>query len=85
MALKKIIILGLGGTGSYILDLVAKTPVKEIHLYDGDTFYQHNAFRSPGAPSSDELRARQTEGDLFQESLCEDAQGHRRSPGVLGR
>ena len=51
LALRKIAIVGLGGTGSYVLDLVAKTPVKEIHLYDGDTFYQHNAFRSPGAPS----------------------------------
>lgn len=57
LALSKIAILGLGGTGSYILDLVAKTPVKGIHLYDGDTFYQHNAFRSPSAPSIDDLTA----------------------------
>jgi hypothetical protein len=42
-------IIGLGGTGSYVLDLVAKTPVKEIHLFDGDHFLQHNAFRAPGA------------------------------------
>ena len=47
----KIAIIGLGGTGSYVLDLVAKTPVREIHLFDGDNFEQHNAFRSPGAPS----------------------------------
>lgn len=46
---QKIAIVGLGGTGSYILDLVAKTPVREIHLFDGDEFLQHNAFRSPGA------------------------------------
>lgn len=51
-------IVGLGGTGSYVLDLVAKTPVKEIHLFDGDRFAQHNAFRSPGAPSSDDLAQR---------------------------
>src|SRR5579885_2901343 len=56
LALGKIAIAGLGGTGSYVLDLVAKTPVKEIHLYDGDIFFQHNAFRSPGAPSCDDLR-----------------------------
>jgi hypothetical protein len=48
---QKIAIVGLGGTGSYILDLVAKTPVSEIHLFDGDTYMQHNAFRSPSAPS----------------------------------
>lgn len=53
----KLGIIGLGGTGSYILDLVAKTPVAEIRLYDEDVFLQHNAFRAPGAASLDELRA----------------------------
>lgn len=48
---QKISIIGLGGTGAYILDQVAKTQVSEIHIYDGDTFDQHNAFRSPGAAS----------------------------------
>lgn len=56
LELGKIAIVGLGGTGSYVLDLVSKTPVKEIHLFDGDKFLQHNAFRSPGAPSIDEMR-----------------------------
>lgn len=51
----KVVIVGLGGTGSYILDLVAKTPVAEIHLYDRDKLYTHNAFRAPGAASLDEL------------------------------
>lgn len=46
---QKIGIIGLGGTGGYILDYVAKTMVSEIHLFDGDIFYQHNAFRAPGA------------------------------------
>jgi hypothetical protein len=55
LRLGKIAIIGLGGTGSYVLDLVAKTPVAEIHLVDGDIFLQHNAFRSPGAASGDEL------------------------------
>jgi hypothetical protein len=52
---QKIAIIGLGGTGSYILDLVSKTPVQEIHLYDSDEFLQHNAFRSPGAVSGELL------------------------------
>ena len=52
----KIAIIGLGGTGSYILDAIAKTPVAEIHLFDGDYFNTHNAFRAPGAPSIEELR-----------------------------
>ena len=53
---QRIGIVGLGGTGSYVLDLVAKTCAKEIHLFDGDVFSQHNAFRTPGAASIDELK-----------------------------
>lgn len=53
----KIGIVGLGGTGAYVLDLVAKTPVEQIHLFDGDWFHQHNAFRSPGAASKAALEA----------------------------
>jgi hypothetical protein len=51
-------IIGLGGTGSYILDMVAKTSVDEIYLFDDDDFLQHNAFRSPGAASVDALNMR---------------------------
>jgi hypothetical protein len=53
---QRIAIIGLGGTGSYILDFAAKTPVREIHLFDGDEYCQHNAFRSPGSTSINELR-----------------------------
>ena len=48
-AINAIAIVGIGGTGSYILDLVAKTPVKSIHIFDGDHFENHNAYRAPGA------------------------------------
>lgn len=53
---ERIAIIGLGGTGSYVLDCVAKTPVTEIRLFDDDIFLQHNAFRAPGAPSIEEIR-----------------------------
>ena len=56
LASERVAIIGLGGTGSYVLDLVAKTPVREIRVFDEDEFLQHNAFRSPGAPTLDELR-----------------------------
>jgi len=62
---QKVGIIGLGGTGAYILDLVAKTPVLEIHLYDGDDFLLHNAFRSPGAASKTELNDRRTKTDYY--------------------
>lgn len=57
LAMKRVAIVGLGGTGSYVLDAIAKTPVREIHLFDGDRFIQHNAFRSPGAPGLGDLTA----------------------------
>ena len=63
----RVAIIGLGGTGSYVLDLIAKTPVEEIHLFDSDNLSQHNAFRSPGAPSSDDLRKRVTKVEWFAE------------------
>jgi len=48
-------LIGLGGTGSYLLDLLVKTPVKEIRGYDHDGYYVHNAFRSPGRLAIEEL------------------------------
>lgn len=62
---ESILILGSGGTGGYILDLVAKTPVAEIRIVDDDDFLQHNAFRAPGAPSIDELREIPKKVDYF--------------------
>jgi hypothetical protein len=41
-------IIGLGGTGSYVLDFLVKTPVKEIRGFDFDNFHVHTAYRSPG-------------------------------------
>ena len=60
-------IVGLGGSGSYVLDLVAKCPVKEIRLFDRDEFFQHNAFRAPGAPSLCELRDVPLKVEYFKE------------------
>jgi hypothetical protein len=59
-------IIGSGGTGCYTLDLVAKTPVREIRVFDGDEFLQHNAFRAPGAASIDELRDAPKKVDYFK-------------------
>ncbi|MDD2799366.1 MAG: ThiF family adenylyltransferase [Bacteroidales bacterium] len=62
----KIGIIGLGGTGSYILDFISKTPVKEIHLFDGDYLHNKNAFRSPGAVSIDDLKNIQRKTDYYE-------------------
>lgn len=52
---ERVAIVGAGGTGSYVLDLVAKTWVREIHVFDDDPFLQHNAFRSPGSIAQGEI------------------------------
>jgi len=62
---QRIGIIGLGGTGSFVLDLIAKTPVDEILLFDGDEFLQHNAFRSPGAASVETLNNRMKKVEYY--------------------
>lgn len=59
LAIEKVVVIGAGGTGSYLLDLLAKTPIRNIHIYDDDVFAPHNAFRSPGAADIEDLRAGQ--------------------------
>lgn len=54
-------VIGLGGTGAYILDFLVKTPVREIRTFDLDLFYVHNAFRSPGRLQENELGKRKSE------------------------
>lgn len=44
----RIAIIGLGGTGSFVLDFMVKTPVHSIDAFDFDIFEVHNGFRSPG-------------------------------------
>jgi hypothetical protein len=65
LKLRKVAIVGLGGTGGYVFDQVAKTPVWEIHCFDGDDFKQHNAFRAPGAATKDELFEQMKKVDFF--------------------
>nr|WP_164748382.1 ThiF family adenylyltransferase [Mesorhizobium sp.] len=50
-----IAIIGVGGTGSYVFDLISKTRVKAIKLFDFDVLDLHNAFRVPGATDREEL------------------------------
>jgi hypothetical protein len=58
-------IVGLGGTGQYLLDLISKAEVEAIHIFDEDEFLTHNAFRAPGSASIDELESRPLKVDLF--------------------
>lgn len=57
LKLRKIAIIGTGGTGSYLLDALAKIPIDSVHLYDDDSIAPKNVFRMPGALSNEAANA----------------------------
>lgn len=57
MRLKRVCIVGMGGTGSYLLDAVAKEEIERIDLYDHDVIEPKNPFRMPGAMSREDVSA----------------------------
>jgi hypothetical protein len=62
-----IAIIGLGGSGAYVLDFMVKTPVREIRGFDSDEFYVHNAFRSPGRLDTEEgAELRRSKAQVYQ-------------------
>lgn len=52
----KVGIVGLGGTGSYVLDFLSKTRLEMIAIFDGDHFESHNAFRMPSAITKSKIQ-----------------------------
>lgn len=60
-----IAIIGLGGTGSVVLDLLSKTQVDRLILIDGDRAEQHNAFRWPGAMALEDIAGGVSKVDYF--------------------
>jgi hypothetical protein len=60
-------IIGLGGSGGYLLDFIVKTPVREVRGFDPDSFFVHNAFRSPGSLDVDEgAELRQSKAEVYK-------------------
>lgn len=57
-------VIGCGGTGSYILDFLVKTRVKEIRAFDPDGFHIHNAYRAPG--KVDDAEFGRPKAEVFQ-------------------
>ena len=49
LRLRRVCIVGVGETGSYLLDALAKEEIERIDLYDHDVIEPKNAFRMPGA------------------------------------
>ena len=52
---QRIGIVGLGGVGLWILDLMSKTDVREIRIWDGDEIEGRNLLRAPGWASQDAI------------------------------
>lgn len=48
-------VVGVGGTGSFIVDLLSKSPVNKIVLFDPDILKVHNTFRCPGPAIREDL------------------------------
>lgn len=59
-----IAIIGLGGTGAYVLDLLVKAPIREIRGFDHDLYHVHNAYRSPGQLNATDLG--QAKAEVYQ-------------------
>lgn len=51
----RIAIIGVGGSGGYVLDLLSKSPVGSIVIFDDDDHKVHNSFRAPGPTMREDL------------------------------
>lgn len=60
-------VIGVGGTGSYIVDVLAKTNIKELHLFDDDVMEIHNGFRVAGAARVGELNGKKPKINWHEE------------------
>lgn len=58
-------VIGVGGTGSYVLDFIAKLPVAQILICDSDVLLEKNAFRCPGAVTLSEIEKNQLKVEYF--------------------
>lgn len=65
---QKVGIVGLGGVGLWILDMMSKTDVAEITIWDGDDIEDRNLLRAPGWASNDAIGKSKAEyfGGLYQ-------------------
>ena len=74
-------VIGLGGTGAYVLDFIVKTPVREIRAFDLDRFHVHNAFRSPGRLEGPELG--QPKADVYRHRYENFRTGFSATPALI--
>lgn len=78
-----IAIVGVGGTGSFVLDHVAKTWVDRIILIDGDRFETHNAYRAPGAAAEETVQSKPNKAEYFAQQYSRMHKGITAHPVAL--
>ncbi|MGN6130657.1 MAG: ThiF family adenylyltransferase, partial [Nocardioidaceae bacterium] len=78
-----IAIVGVGGTGSFILDHVAKTWVDRIILIDADQFETHNAYRAPGAAAEETVQSKPNKAEYFAQHYSRMHKGISAHPVAL--
>lgn len=71
LAVSRVAVVGLGGTGAFVLDLLSKCPIREIHGFDGKRLLQHNVFRAPGAVPIEKLAEAPFKADYYAAVYCQ--------------
>src|SRR5579863_2684401 len=81
----RVAIVGLGGTGSYILDALAKTPVEQVHLYDDDIIEPATVYRMPGALNFEQAHQQMRKTDHLKEVYSRMRTGIESHPLRIGQ
>jgi len=55
--LRRVCIVGAGGTGSYLLDALAKEEIEQVDIYDHDVIEPKNVYRMPSAMTPEDAFA----------------------------
>ena len=75
---ERVAILGLGGVGAWIADLIAKSDVYELHGWDHDVIEPKNIIRMPGAVDPDWIGKPKSEWfEQTYSSIHRRVRGHR--------
>ena len=77
---EKLAVIGAGGTGGHIVDLIAKCNVAHISIYDDDVVSQHTQLRWPGVVSRSVVEEGQNKAEYLAKIY-----GGRTNRNITGR
>ncbi len=55
LLIQRVLVVGAGGTGSFLIDLLARTPIGSMTIVDFDRFWVHNLYRAPGPYHAEDI------------------------------